>query len=94
MKLIKTLLGTALVSATLGTAAVLAADKPAETKVTPYPLNTCLVSGEKLGQMGAPYVITNGTREIKFCCSGCVKDFNKDSAKYLKKLDAAEKKAK
>lgn len=67
--------------------------KPA--KVVPYPLKTCLVTDEKFGgDMGDPYVITNGTHEIKFCCKGCVKDFNKDTAKHLKKLEAAEKKGK
>ena len=63
-------------------------------KAKPYPLKTCLVSGEKLGGMGEAYVFTNGTREIKLCCKGCLKDFNKDTAKYLKKLEEAEKKAK
>lgn len=55
-------------------------------KIKPYPLTTCLVSGEKLGEMGDPYVINHKGQEIKFCCKGCVKDFNKDSDKYLKKL--------
>ncbi len=65
--------------------------KDAKPAVKPYPLKTCVVSGEKLGEMGKPYVFTNGTREIKLCCKGCLKDFQKDSAKYLKKIEAAEK---
>jgi len=52
----------------------------------PYPLTTCLVSGEKLGEMGDPYVINHKGQEIKFCCKGCVKDFNKDPDTYLAKL--------
>ena len=64
-------------------------------KPKPYPLKTCLVSGEKLdGDMGKPYVFTHEGREIKFCCKGCLKDFNKEPAKYIKRLDAAEKAAK
>jgi hypothetical protein len=63
-------------------------------KLKPYPLETCLVSGEKLGGMGDPYVHTYQDREIKFCCKSCLKTFNKDTAKYLKQLDEAEKKAK
>ena len=59
----------------------------------PYPLTTCLVSGEKLGEMGAPYVINHNGQEIKFCCKGCVKDFNKDPDTYLKKLKTAPKTA-
>ncbi|HWH69648.1 MAG TPA: TRASH domain-containing protein [Candidatus Sulfotelmatobacter sp.] len=61
-------------------------------KLKPYTLKTCLVSGEKLGgSMGDPYVHKYQDREIKFCCKGCLKDFNKEPAKYLKKLDEAEK---
>ena len=59
-----------------------------------YPLATCVVSGEKLGEMGKPYVYTYEGREVHFCCKHCLKDFNKDPKKYLKKLDDAEKAAK
>ena len=58
-----------------------------------YPLTTCVVSGEKLGEMGAPYVHKHNSREVRFCCKGCLKDFNKDPEKYLKVLAEAEKKA-
>ncbi|MCC7519062.1 MAG: hypothetical protein IT578_07750 [Verrucomicrobiae bacterium] len=64
---------------------------PAKPKPKPYPFQTCLVTDEKLGGMGKEYVFTYEGREIKFCCKGCMKDFKKDPAKYLKKLDAAEK---
>lgn len=57
-----------------------------------YPLTTCVVSGEKLGEMGAPYVHKHNGREVRFCCKGCLKDFNKDPNKYLKALTNAEKK--
>lgn len=71
----------------------LSAVQAAETKTeknTPYPLKTCLVSSEKLdGDMGKPYVFTYEGREIKLCCKSCLKDFNKEPAKYLKKLDEA-----
>ena len=46
------------------------------------------------GEMGKPYVYEYKDREIKFCCKNCVKDFNKDTAKYIKKLEEAEAKAK
>ena len=66
-----------------------------DEKAKPYPLKTCIVSEEKLGgDMGDPYVFTYQGREIKLCCKSCLKDFNKDSAKYVKKIEAAEKKAK
>ena len=72
----------------------LAADEKKAEKPKPYPLTTCITDGEKLGSMGAPYVFTHEGREIKLCCKGCLPDFKKDSAKYVKKLDEAEKKAK
>src|SRR5437870_7640356 len=58
-----------------------AADQKSDAKIKPYILKTCVVSGEKLGEMGKPYVITNDMREIKFCCKDCAKDFKKDPAK-------------
>jgi YHS domain-containing protein len=55
-----------------------------------YPLTTCVVSGEKLGgEMGAPAALVVGNRLVRFCCSGCIPDFKKNPAKYLKLLDAA-----
>jgi len=63
-------------------------------KGKPYPLKTCVVSDEKLGgDMGDPYVFTHEGREIKLCCKSCLKDFKKDTAKYIKKIEEAEKKA-
>lgn len=72
---------------------VVAEDKKAET-VKPYPLDTCVVSDEKLGDMGKPYVFTHEGREIKLCCKSCLNGFKKDPAKYIKKIEAAEKSAK
>lgn len=68
------------------------ADKNTE-KPKPYPVATCVVSGEKLGGMGDPYVFDYKGQEIKLCCKSCLKDFNKDPEKFLKKLaDEAKKK--
>jgi len=63
-------------------------------KLKPYTLKTCVVSGDKLGEMGDPFVYAYKGREIKFCCKNCLKDFNKNPAKYLKMIDEAEAKAK
>ena len=52
----------------------------------PYPLDTCLVSGEELGSMGAPYVFVHEGQEIKMCCKKCLPKFNADPAKYLAML--------
>jgi hypothetical protein len=68
------------------------ADKKAE-KAKPYPLDKCIVSDEKLGgDMGDPFVFVHEGQEIKLCCKSCQKDFNKDPAKYLKKLAKTDKK--
>ena len=67
------------------------ADDAGKEAVKPYPLDTCVVSGEKLGEMGKPYVFTHDGREVKLCCKSCLKDFKKDPAKYVKKMEAARK---
>ena len=71
-----------------------AADKKDE-KPAPIPdkLTTCPVSGDKLGEMGKPYVFEYKGREVKLCCPDCKKDFEKDPAKYMKKIEAADKTA-
>jgi YHS domain-containing protein len=69
------------------------ADAKSGAKPKPYPLKTCMISGDKLGEMGEPYVYVYEGQEIKFCCKGCLKDFKKDSAKYMKIIQEAEAKA-
>jgi len=60
-----------------------------------YPLTKCVVSDEKLGgDMGEPYVFKYKGREVRLCCKDCLKDFNKNPAKYVKKIEEAEAKAK
>ena len=63
-----------------------AAETTPEAKPIPYPLKTCIVSGEELGSMGKPVTVVRDGREIAVCCKGCIKTFDKDPAKYLKKL--------
>jgi YHS domain-containing protein len=62
--------------------------------VKPYTLTNCIITGEKLGEMGSPFVFNYQGREIKLCCKACLKEFNKDPQKYLKKIDEAEARAK
>jgi hypothetical protein len=98
MNLLKSFVLTVLVTVALASPFLgSAADAP--KKPRPYLLKTCIVSGDKLGgDMGAPYVLIYGAtktdpgREIKFCCKSCLPDFNKEPAKYLKKIDEAEAK--
>lgn len=66
--------------------AVVAKQKPT------YPLETCVVSGEKFGgEMGAPVDHVVGNRLVRFCCKDCAEQFRKDPSTYLLKLDAARK---
>lgn len=90
------------IATTLAAVILFAGSLAAETKkedskekAKPYTLKVCLVSDEKLGgDMGDPYVFVNEGQEIKLCCKSCLKDFNKDKKKFIKKLADEEKKAK
>ena len=52
----------------------------------PYALSTCIVSGEKLGEMGAPVSIDYQGKKVSFCCDSCIAKFRKAPAQYLAKL--------
>ena len=51
-----------------------------------YPLKTCVVSGENLGEMGDPFVFVHQGTEVRLCCERCKTKFEKNPAKYLEKL--------
>ena len=76
-----------------------AKESSAEAKAA-YPLETCVVSGDKLesGDMGEPIDYIHKEegkpdRLVRLCCKGCVRDFKKDPAKYLKLIDEAAAKS-
>lgn len=95
MKIIKTITAATLVTCYLAAPTLLlAADSKADKKPKAYTLKTCPVSDEKLGEMGDPFVFTYEGREVKLCCKSCEKDFKKDPAKFVKKIEKAEKSAK
>ena len=52
----------------------------------PYPLDVCIVSGNKLGSMGTPITKVYQGQQIKFCCAPCVEDFDANPAKFMTKL--------
>lgn len=92
-----------LLALSLAAAPAFAADKnqaPAPAKgADTYPLKTCVVSGEPLGSMGEFVAYTHSEpgkpdRIVRFCCDGCIDDFKKEPAKFLKKLDDAAAEAK
>ena len=91
MKLPKFVVGLAVAAVMIANAPVRADDSATNSpsaKPIPYPLSTCPVSGDKLGEMGAPYVFVYQGQEIKFCCPDCKKDFLKDPQKYLNQIKA------
>ena len=53
----------------------------------PYTLTTCPVSGQALGSMGEPVIYSYQGREIRFCCTGCVSQFEADPAEFIQKVD-------
>jgi len=86
------------ISAVVATLSILAAPvigfaDDAAPKSKPDKLTTCPVSGEKLGGMGKAYVFDYKGQEVKLCCKDCKADFDKDPAKYIKKIEAANKAA-
>jgi hypothetical protein len=60
-----------------------------EKQKASYPLDTCVVSGEKLGSMGEPIDYLYGTRLYRLCCGGCKKAIAKDPAAMWAKVEAA-----
>jgi YHS domain-containing protein len=61
----------------------------ASMAISAYPIDYCIVSGEKLGAMGDPVIRSYDGREVRFCCNGCPPKFEKAKMKYLKQLDDA-----
>jgi hypothetical protein len=56
-----------------------------------YPLTTCPISKEKLGEMGKPVDNVIAGRLVRTCCKDCVADLSKDPAKVVAMVDAARK---
>lgn len=57
-----------------------------DAQVASYPVKKCVVSDEELGGMGEPVNYLYGTKLVRFCCKGCIKDFEKTPDKYMKAL--------
>lgn len=85
---ILTFLPTFAVIALLCAVAIGCAPETSTEAATPYPLDTCLVSDEKLGEDPdmEPYAFVHEGQGITLCCKSCLKTFNKEPEKYLVKL--------
>lgn len=59
------------------------------TQLKRYPIDWCLVSGDKLGGDGEIIDYLHDGRLVRLCCKGCIEEFQKDPQKYLGILDAA-----
>lgn len=55
-----------------------------------YPLDTCVVSDEKLGSMGEPIDYLWGVRLYRLCCGGCKKSVQKNADALWKKIADAK----
>lgn len=64
-----------------------------EKQAAAYPLDTCLVSGEKLGGMGEPVTFVYGYRVAKVCCKACIKGVAKKHDETIAKLAGAKAEA-
>lgn len=54
-----------------------------------YPLTTCVVSGEALGSMGAPYETLAEGRLVRLCCKSCVRAVEKEPAAFAGRVERA-----
>jgi hypothetical protein len=66
-----------------------AAAPAADAATDAYPIDTCVVSGAKLGSMGDPVEVEHEGRRVLLCCAGCVGAFEADPERYLAILDDA-----
>ncbi len=73
------------------TAAVEKAKPKVAPKPKPYPLETCLVSGDDLDEMDERVATVHEGQTFEFCCKPCLVKFRKDPGTYVAKLAAATK---
>lgn len=55
----------------------------------PYPLTTCIVSGEDLGEGDEAIIRVVDGREVRFCCEGCTDEYAENTEAFNEKIDAA-----
>jgi hypothetical protein len=75
------------ITALAATLVILAAAPARSDALTAYPLEICIVSGDKLDKDAV--VFSYQGREIRTCCTNCVDEFYKDPAGFVAKIDEA-----
>lgn len=60
-----------------------------KTKPKPYPLKTCLVTGDDLDEMDERVSTVHDGQVFEFCCKPCLKKFQKSPGKYARALEKA-----
>lgn len=88
----KTLSKTLILAAILGAGFISAADSKDTGVPATYPLKKCVVSDEDLGSMGKPVKVSHEGTDVYLCCKSCIKKFNKEPAKFVAQVKAAQKK--
>lgn len=53
----------------------------------PWPLDTCIVAGEKLGPLSEQVIFVHEGREVRTCCDQCLAKFKAEPEKFLKAAD-------
>lgn len=66
------------------------AKKKVAAKPKPYPLKTCLVTGDDLDDMDERVSTVHEGQTFEFCCKPCLKKFNKNPGKYVRALAKAK----
>jgi len=56
-----------------------------------YPIDICIISGDKLGHAGDPINVVVGSRLVRFCRRDCVKQFLRNPARVFSVLDRLKK---
>lgn len=64
--------------------------RKAAPKPKPYPLETCLVTGDDLDEMDERVSLVHRGQTFEFCCKPCVKKFRQNPDKYVRALEKAK----
>jgi nitrous oxide reductase accessory protein NosL len=90
MKALRLMIPTVLAGVLLALVLASCSKEESVANAKPYPLETCLVCDMKLSMMGKPLTFAYQGQQIQVCDVSEKEAFEKDPAKYIKKLAEAE----